>query len=76
MSAIFVFTIQGLEQREYLQVQLSIALTPGYNYIVECYVSLADSQEFATNQLGMYLSEQAINSNSNKETKTTLQDMC
>src|SRR5690554_3698827 len=73
MSAIFVFTIQGLEQREYLQVQLSTALTPGYNYIVECYVSLADSQEFATNQLGMYLSEQAINSNSNNALNYTPQ---
>lgn len=60
MSGIFLYTLPGFEQREYIQVPLSSPLIIGGKYVVECYVSLSDSTEFATNRLGMYLSTQAV----------------
>lgn len=59
-TGFFAYTISGMEQREYIQVPLTSALLAGQKYIVECYVSLADSTEFATNQVGMHLSVQPI----------------
>lgn len=60
MSGMFLYTIPNFEQREYIQVPLSSSLTVGGKYVVECYISLADHTEFATDRLGMYLSTQAI----------------
>jgi hypothetical protein len=60
MSGIFLYTISGFEQREYIQVPLSSPLTIGGKYVVECYVSLADYTEFATDRLGIYLSTQPV----------------
>lgn len=67
------FTIQGMEQREYIEVALSTPLTVGSHYVVEFYVSLADSIEFATDNLGIYLSEQLINQASNSVISATPQ---
>jgi len=65
MSGLFAYTIQGLEQREYIQVPLSSPLIIGEKYLVECFVSLADSTEFATDKLGMFLSAQAVSLQAN-----------
>lgn len=56
MAGFFTYTIDGLNQREYVQVQLMSPLVPNGKYLVEYYVSLADSTEFASNNLGFYLS--------------------
>lgn len=65
MAGIVLYSISGLSQREYLQIELNSPLIVGQNYIVECYVSLADSIEFATDQLGIYLSTQAVSLQNN-----------
>lgn len=62
MVGIFLHTIATFEQRDYLQIQLSSPVVPGGKYIVECYVSLADYTEFASNGLGFHLSTTAISS--------------
>ncbi len=56
MAGFFTYTIDGLNQREYVQVQLMSPLVPNGKYLVEYYVSLADSTEFASNNLGFHLS--------------------
>ena len=60
MSGLLLYTIQGLSQREYIQVPLSSSLIIGKRYVVECFVSLADYTEFGTDRLGMYLSAQPV----------------
>lgn len=60
MSGIFLYTIPSFEQREYIQVQLTSPLVVGGKYVVECYVSLADYTESATDRLGMYLSTSPV----------------
>ena len=50
------YTIPGLNQREYIQVELNSPMTAGNEYIVEFYVSLADFIEFSVNNVGAYLS--------------------
>ena len=62
MVGIFLHTIATFDQREYLQIQLSSPLVSGGKYLVECYVSLADYTEFASNGLGFHLSTTAISS--------------
>ncbi len=52
----FAYTIPGLNQREYLQVELSSAMIEGNEYIVEFYVSLADFTEVSVDNVGAYLS--------------------
>jgi len=56
----FAFTITDLNQREYLQVELSSSMTAGIEYIVEFYVSLADFTEFSVDNVGAYLSVNPI----------------
>lgn len=60
MSGLFLYTIEGLAQREYIQVPLSSSLTIGKKYVVECFVSLADYTEFGTDRLGICLSVQPV----------------
>lgn len=60
LSGIFLYSIAGFEQREYLQIQLNSSLSIGGKYVVECYVSLCDSTEFATDDFGMLLSTQPV----------------
>ena len=47
-AGIFLYTINGLEQRDYIQTALSTALVPGNTYEVSAWVSLADFSEFAS----------------------------
>lgn len=54
------FTISGLNQREYIQVEMSSPMTEGNEYIVEFYVSLADFIEFSVNNVGAYLSTDPV----------------
>lgn len=54
---LFAYTIPDLNQRDYIQAQLTSPMLAGNEYIVEFYVSLADSIEFSVNNLGAYLSE-------------------
>ena len=60
MSGIFAFTIDGMEQREYIQVPFDAPLNIGMTYVVEFYAAIADYTEFGTNQLGLHLSTQQI----------------
>jgi hypothetical protein len=57
---IFAYTISDLNQRDYIQVQLSEAMQEGSQYIVEFYVSLADSSEFSVDNVGAYLSSNPV----------------
>lgn len=65
MSGIYLYSISGFEQREYIQVPLSSPLAIGGKYVVECYISLADYTEFGTDRMGMYLSTQAVSLTTN-----------
>jgi gliding motility-associated-like protein len=56
MAGIFLYTIDGFQQREYLQVQLSQPLEPCRQYRISFYVSLADSTEFASSNIMVNLS--------------------
>lgn len=60
MAGAIMFTIPTFEQRDYIQVELTTALTVGGTYAVEFYVSLADSTEYATSEIGAHLSTAAI----------------
>src|SRR6218665_7602 len=54
----------GSSTREYIQVQLSNQLQIGKNYYCEFYVSLADVQSVAANNIGAYFSNIAITGSS------------
>jgi len=60
MAGGYMYTISMLQQRDYIQVPLTSPLTIGGLYLVEFYVSLADSTEFATSNIGGLLSTSAI----------------
>jgi hypothetical protein len=50
--------------REYIQVQLEQALSPGQEYFVEFHVSLSDFNDYGIQELGAYFSMFEINDNS------------
>jgi hypothetical protein len=54
--------------REYIQVGLKEPLVPGEYYCAEMYVSLAEYLKFASNNLGMYFSDNIISDYLNSET--------
>ncbi len=60
MAGIFTYRQIRGPYREYIQVELLSPLVEGQQYIAGMYVSLADSMQFAANNLGMYFSDQAI----------------
>jgi hypothetical protein len=60
-AGISCYTIDGLNGREFMSVQLTSPLTPGFDYCVEFYVSAADYQEKFINNLGAYLSTNPSN---------------
>ncbi len=60
----FITYYAGVNQREYIQTQLDSILKPNHNYCVNFYVNLADSQDVACNNFGMYFSDTAISSTS------------
>jgi gliding motility-associated-like protein len=53
--------------QEYLQTQLKEPLYSGKKYRIEFYVNMADSSNFATDDIGMYLSNTAIGNMSSWE---------
>ncbi len=59
MVGLWIYTIEGLNQRQYVQVELSENLVVGEKYIVSFYTTLADSIEKGANGLGAYLSTDA-----------------
>lgn len=62
MAGMVLYTIPSQNQREYIQVELISPMVSGGKYVVECYVSLADYTEFASNGLGFHLSTGPISS--------------
>lgn len=60
MGGLWVYTIAELNQRQYIQSALDSPMEAGLSYVVEFYVSLADSMEFATDRLGAHLSTNAV----------------
>ncbi len=60
MIGIWVYTIPDLNQRQYLQVQLTTPMVSGHAYIVSYYASLGDYIEKAINNLGAHLSVNPI----------------
>ncbi len=59
MVGLWIYTIEGLNQRQYVQIELSENLIVGEEYIVSFYTTLADSIEKGANGLGAYLSTDA-----------------
>lgn len=72
-AGISAYTIDGLNQREYLQTQLITATVPGIMYCVEFYVSLADYTEKSIGSLGAYFSVNPLNSNNDEPLPVTPQ---
>lgn len=66
MIGLWSYTIDGLNQRQYVQIPLSSILTTGEKYIVSFYTSLADSMEYAADGIGIYLSVDAPSSDLNE----------
>jgi hypothetical protein len=56
MCGIWIYTIPGLNQREYLQVRLTSPMISGECYIVSFWASLGDFMESSSNKLSAYLS--------------------
>ncbi len=54
------------DNREYIQANLLSSLTAGEKYNVSFYVAVADSSPYATNDVGLYLSNNAISSTTSK----------
>ncbi len=50
--------------REYVQGQLSSSLVPGQQYCIELYVSLADNNTYAANNIGIYFTTGTVSSSS------------
>lgn len=50
-----------IDSREYIEVQLSSTLTPGQYFVSFC-VSLADSANYATDDIGIFFSSTSVNS--------------
>lgn len=56
----FAFTIDSLNQRDYIQSNFLNPMEIGSEYIIEFYVSIADSTEFSVDNVGAYLSVNPI----------------
>lgn len=57
-AGFFTFGINN--QREYIQAQLTDSLVAGIRYRVSFYVNLHDNFQYATNNIGAYLSTTAV----------------
>lgn len=64
MAGCWLYTIPGLNQREYVQVQLTTPMVVGTSYVVSFYVSLADNMEKSTRNIGAYLSANPVSGSS------------
>ena len=62
MAGLWIYTIPGFNQREYLQVALNEPMEAGKTYIVSFYASLGDFMEKSSNGMGAYLSENPVSS--------------
>lgn len=60
---IFLYTIPTLEQREYIQTELTSPLVIGESYAVSAWVSLADYSENATSSLDFLLTTLPVGGN-------------
>ena len=60
---LFTYTSIGLNYRETITVRLDSTLKFNRKYCISFYVNLADSSAYAVNNLGMYISDSIINSN-------------
>ncbi len=60
MVGLWLYTIEGFNQRQYVQTELEEPMLPGVDYEVEFYVSLADYIERYTDGIGAYLSPNPI----------------
>ena len=56
MAGIWLYTFEGLNQRQYVQVLLNNNLEIGQQYIVEFYVSHADHMEYFTSNIQAFFS--------------------
>lgn len=65
-AGIATFTNNDINWRDYLQVKLISKLAVNKKYCVEFYVSLADTQVVAANNIGMYFSDTAITGTPNQ----------
>ncbi len=61
----YAYTIPGLNQREYIQTELSSPMIIGEEYMVTFRLSLADFIEYGTPNIGVYFSTSAIGSSNN-----------
>lgn len=73
MAGMGLYTIAGMNQREYIQVHLNSPVVNGGKYLVECFVSLGDFTEFASNGLGFALTVNPISSGNNEVLSATPQ---
>jgi hypothetical protein len=64
-SGAFIYSDNGTNYREYLQVQLNDTLEAGKEYCVSFYVSLADSSMYACNDIGVYFSNASTSISNN-----------
>ncbi len=58
-----LFSIDGLNQREYVQTQLSEPMVIGHAYEINYYVSLADFTEFQIEEIGIHFSTNQLSGN-------------
>lgn len=60
--AAFVATLPGVmgDYREYIEVRLTSPLLAGQKYLVNFYLSFADSMQIATDDIGIYFSEDSL----------------
>jgi hypothetical protein len=61
-----MFTINGLNQREYFQVELNEQMVPGHTYEVSYLVSFADFVEYSIDKIGIHFSVAEVGSNNNQ----------
>lgn len=61
---LYLYTISGLEQREYIQIRLSQPMSQGQQYLLRYHVSLADQIEWATSSIGAYFSDTQVSGGS------------
>ena len=57
IAGLWCYTIENLNQRQYITAELNEPMEVGTEYIVEFYVTLADFVEFSIDKLGAHLSQ-------------------
>lgn len=60
-----LFTQYPSNYREYIEVQLTTPLVSGIKYYISFFISLADSAQLASDDIGMYLSPVTISTSNN-----------